>query len=160
MKPNTPFTPSGAESAYRNWKANCGPAAAAAVLIANLENVRPFFPHFPKRNYTTPKDMEHALLSGRASLQVIEDNWPDEYGVTLVQFKIPGKPLSNRFSHWVGFLRIGHDEPLIYDVNWFAGRGDWRRRREWAEKLMPWLYGECGARGFEVKRSYEVELSR
>lgn len=141
------FTPPDVAQAIGQWKATCGPTAAAAVMKKTCFDVRPFFPWFPKRRYTTLRDMENAMLSMGATLRFAPQGiWP-HYGLVLIQFAIPGQPLSMRHSHWIGSSEGGK---IIYDFN----LNGWWSRKDW-EQCAKELCEQCGAQTYVLHRGYE-----
>src|SRR5690349_11053969 len=110
----TRFTASDVDAAHATWRANCAPAALAAILDLTLDEVRPLFgEHWP--GYTTPTMMFEALRrSGkkwqhRAIRDVATGNppWP-RWGLCRVQWHGPWTmPGANqrwayRHTHWIG----------------------------------------------------------
>lgn len=142
------FTPPDVEKARKEWKATCGPTAAAAVMRRTCADVRKYFPWFPKRKYTSVSDMENVLLTMGASLRFAA-GWPT-YGIALIIFAIPGQPLSVRNSHWV-CCAIDGGETFIYDFN----LNGWWSRKDW-EQCAKELCDQCGATTFVLHRGYEV----
>ncbi|RTL16304.1 MAG: hypothetical protein EKK55_24455 [Rhodocyclaceae bacterium] len=136
------YAPADVDWASVRWGANCGPAALAAVLECDVGPLKPQFPQFPHRAYTTLTQMKEALgsrgrLFSARQLRRADGVLPAALPTyTLVQVQWTGpwtEPGANprwayTHTHWiatVGERRDPRANPLfpadprewVYDVN-------------------------------------------
>lgn len=151
------FTADDAERAYREWGANCGPGAVAAIFGLTLDEVRPHMGIFEQRaaRYTNPALMREVLgriapLTGRRwEWKRIESKtaWPT-YGLARVQWEgpwtKPGVPMRVRYrwTHWVGASRI-NGEIGVFDINAMGNGSGWSSLADWNRMIVPWILDNC-----------------
>ena len=94
--------PKDVDSAHNEWKANCGPAAVAAILGRSVHSVRSAFPGFPAKPWTNVTTMKSALRSLGVEFAVVADKMPD-HGLAFLQFNRPELPTraQYRHTHWI-----------------------------------------------------------
>lgn len=127
------YSPPDTQRACRIFKANCGPAAFAAVMRCTVCQAINFFPHFPERPWTTQGDMQRAFTNAGVNYCKTGEALP-YYGVALIQITGPWSEkhahpcaaLSK--THWVGVYR-----DCFYDVNWDG----WLPSRIWEDLVLP-----------------------
>lgn len=110
------------QRAADTWKANCGPAAIAAVCGLTLDEVRPHLGDFEKKGYTNPTLMFDTLRRlGRTWVPIVRRRTDAQHngtpptpiiwlnlGLVRVQWEgpwtRPGVPMVARYrhTHWVG----------------------------------------------------------
>ena len=129
--------PTDQDEAWKQWQANCGPCAVAALLSRNLCDVRHAFPGHETRGYAAPKHMQAALTTLGVHHQYSGDTysgkWPDR-GFVRVQWcgawlnpgVHPGAAWSR--THWIAVKG-----PAVYDCN----PAFWVSREDWAAKVAP-----------------------
>lgn len=161
------YVPADVEEAYRLHKANCGPAALAAILERPVEEVMSYFgPNWP--GFTNPTRMleavKHACWDLRSderrlgyatfpkvrAIDVRREPHPDERpwpapGVALIQWggswTRPGVPVAAAYqhTHWVAAQHDAGGTLMVYDINAGDGKGGWLSRAEWARTIVPSL---------------------
>lgn len=173
--PRCLYTPADVDAAHDAWKANCGPTALAALLGMELAAVRPAFPWFPERPWSSPSQIMQAIVSARGeqnATRLSVDRYAGargevtrlpSFGLATIQIDGPWCQLSNprvayRYTHLVASQKVD-GEVWVYDVN--AGPderpGAWGPSGWWAQHIMPLLVqGKKGATGWFVKVSIEV----
>jgi hypothetical protein len=142
------FSEADAIRAHKEWGANCGPGALAAVLGKTLDEVHPHLPGFDQKGYTNPAMMRAALISLRARYKVFvrTGGWP-LYGLARVQWEgpwtAPGVParVAYRHTHWVGVNARNPENIGIFDIN-AMNSGGWIAFAHWMVDLVPWLLAE------------------
>lgn len=155
----TLYTPTDIDDAYDAWKANCGPAALAAVVGREVMAVREAFPRFPRQPWTNPTHMRAALdalgVGNRPADQRRRKRWP-EYGLAFVQLDGPWCDSeatvlqAYRHTHWVGV-----SDKDVFDIN----AGVWVAGSLWKATVMPEIVAATkGATGFWLRTGIEVEL--
>ena len=87
------LTAEAAERAYAEWGCNCGPAAIAAVLNLDPDDVRPHMGDFETKRYTNPTLMWASLQRLRVRFsyrggRLGQQNWP-VYGLARIQWEGP-----------------------------------------------------------------------
>lgn len=138
------FTEEEAQAAHDEWGCNCGPAALAFALQADLSAVRHAIPGFDDKRYTSPTMMKAALAYlGRAYevRPVSRAGMFDIDRVTLVRVQWTGPwtaPGANPrwaygATHWIAaYLHFGHR--LVFDIN-----GGISFFEDWDSKIAPVL---------------------
>jgi hypothetical protein len=125
------YDPPDSEGAFQLWKANCGPAAFAAILGRPVMDCRPFFPRFPARPWTNPTHMRAALTMAGVAHTVSKA--PITRGLAFIQWEGPwsgneARVLeAYRHTHWLAVAG-----GMLYDVN--AG---WLTAADWERELVP-----------------------
>lgn len=156
-QPNGLYSPNDIEEAARRFKANCGPAAFAALTRKPICSIMPFFPQFPEKTWTTKSVMLTAIQDANLTAKDCGETLPN-IGVALLQIlgpwsKIrlhPGAALSR--THWVAVQ--GEN---FYDINWDG----WLPQAVWERLVWPSLRRHyCGAYGWKVRAGLEVEAHR
>jgi hypothetical protein len=154
LEPATPpparFDVWDARRAGAEWGANCGPGAAAAILMLTLDEVRAHFVAvgFEQKRYTNPSMMFALLRRVGARWHTVagRPGWP-RHGLVRVQWEGPwtaqGVPMAARYrhTHWVG-AHLSAGETQVFDINCICV-GGWISLQEWSGKVVPWLLGEC-----------------
>lgn len=123
MQTATLYTPADADQARRDWLANCGPCAVAALLGRPVMDVRPLFPMFPQRAWVNPTGIKAALCRAGVQFGMTRKRSdgsaePPRRGLAFVQWDGPwSKPdvpviVAYRETHWIGI-----DGGMVYDVN-------------------------------------------
>lgn len=139
--------------ANREWKANCGPSAFAALNAVSLAVSRQFFPHFPAKPWTSMTHMRAALLNAGHTVGV-RKGWPD-FGVALVMWTYTRRKPSMSSSHWIAVEQIGKHR-YAYDCNAGAGNGGWARFDEWHADTAKHIADQVGATGYVLHRAFAV----
>lgn len=148
------YTPPDIAEAYDEWKANCGPAALAALVGRPLAQVREAFPDFPAKPWANPTHMRAALTRLDWSHRYC-DGWP-ERGLAFIQWEgpwlDPGVPVgaAYRHTHWVAAA-----EGKVFDVN----AGNWTTPDEWVTRIVP-LFVTGKVTGWHVRCGLEAEPGR
>lgn len=153
------YEPTDIDEANAAWKANCGPAALAAVLRIPVMAVRPLFPLYPGKPWANPTHLQTALGLTKAKWHKCgKGEWP-HYGLCFLQiegpWENPGVPISlaYRRTHWVGTAA----QPgcrMIYDVN----GGQWTPQPWWEANVMALiLQSNRQATGWRVRAAIAVE---
>jgi len=152
MNPVAKFNWDDADKAAREWGANCGPGAIAAVLDKKIDEIRPFMGDFEKKHYTNPKLMLEILNKmGVKFWKPRAQTWPRN-GLIRIQWEGPwtdlGVPLRKRYrhTHWVASRWIGIDI-FIFDINCICV-GGWVHVGEWEKKVVPWLLKEVEPKAY------------
>jgi hypothetical protein len=151
------YTPPDVAEAYDAYRANCGPAALAAVLRRPVMSVREFFPQFPARAWTNPTQMRAAAdaagVMWKAHVLPLR-RLPSYRGLVLLQIDgpwcDPGVPVgaAYRHTHWVGL-----DGGMVYDAN----AGEWLPPRRWADEIMSDIVSRTPrATGWWVRSGIEI----
>lgn len=172
----TPFTQEDGERAHKEWGANCGPGALAAIMGMTLDEVRPHLGDFERKGYTNPTLMNFALRSigRRWRTQVLAgtaggtstDGWPT-YGLCRIQWEgpwmDPGVPIRARYrqTHWVGAQR-GKRGIGIFDINAMNNGTGWCSLEDWTGTIVPailQLYPRANGR-WHITHAIEVERVR
>jgi len=131
-----------ADRAGREWSANCGPGAVAAVLDTTLEAIRPHLGDFEKKHYTNPSLMYQVLRSLGVRWITSPTPWPAN-GLVRVQWEGPwtdeGQPWAarQRHTHWIA-SRDTEEGLFIFDINCICV-GGWVPIDEWTKEVVPWL---------------------
>jgi hypothetical protein len=127
------FTIEDADRAHKEWGANCGPGALAAITGLTLDEVRPHMGDFERKGYTNPTLMNFALRRIGRPWRKIGATWP-RYGLVRIQWEgpwmDPGVPMPARYryTHWIGSALGRHDSRGIFDINCIRC-GDLSRRQ-------------------------------
>jgi hypothetical protein len=145
------YAPSDVEEAHKNFGANCGPCALAAILGVLVRRVRRVFPEFDRKPWVTPSTMWTAIrLAGHTAIKR-GSQWPT-YGLAVIQWHgpwiEPGGPgrAAYRYTHWVAVAETVEYGRMVYDVNvrreWDQGpesdqRGAWVPLTWWDEEIAP-----------------------
>lgn len=134
-------TPPDYWEAHLEWKSNCGPTALAALLAMDVQPIRPAFPHFPGKAYTSLDHMHSALRHfgfQYSSRFGINAKWP-RFGLVFVTW--PTAPSGGRKSKRM--------ERALY--HWIAAIGDyvfdpilmvWHHREVWEPTVFAKLREE------------------
>lgn len=144
------FTIVDAERAYKEWGANCGPSAVAAVLGMTLDEIRPHMGDFERKHYTNPTLMWEVLRNTGARWSLSNGShdtgkvsWPN-YGLARVQWEgpwtEPGVPIRARYwhTHWIGVRPNPACLREVFDINCLCV-GGWVPVQEWSYEVVPWL---------------------
>ncbi|MDQ3834308.1 MAG: hypothetical protein M3315_11910 [Actinomycetota bacterium] len=119
------YEPADTEQAWTEWGCNCGPAALAAVLQKDCNEVRSLFAGFDRRRYVNPTHMRDALAAARVPAWRSVGEWP-QYGLVFLQIEgpwcNPGVPVgvAYRHTHWIASTVAsygGEVQQFVYDVN-------------------------------------------
>jgi hypothetical protein len=145
--------PSDVRLASRLKGANCGPASYAAAFERDVLEVMSRFPQFPKRPYTTTRQMEEAFEADGIVTERLDREFPAD-GVALLQFIGPwGDETTNssaalKRTHWVGVKG-----ELMYDLNW----GAWLPLISWEAVVYP-MFADFEPRisGWTVRCGLEI----
>lgn len=145
------YNPSDVVEAHEEYGANCGPASFSAICRAPVVDSMRFFPHFPKRDWTTIGDMRKALRAAETQFVEAGQKLP-EFGLALLQLRTNNRPTHPLFSlsqtHWVGVF-----QGCFYDVNW---RG-WLPIPIWEELVLSQLeFGTKPVIGWAVRNSVAI----
>lgn len=148
------YCPTDADEAHATWKANCGPAALAALLGWPVMATRRLFPRYPAQPWTNPTHMKAALDAAGVRHRNTATRVP--HALWFIQWNgpwdAPGVPVTvaYRHTHWIAAAR-----GLVYDVN----AGEWISRAEWEAELVPHLLAATPkATGWRVRTGIEVLL--
>lgn len=132
--------------------ANCGPASFAAALECDVLGIMEYFPQFPKKPYTTIKQMRDSFFCSGIAVKEVSCLFPSN-GVSLLQFLGPWtskrSPRVLRYTHWVA---VKGD--LIYDLNW----GGWLPLISWEAIVFP-MFKEINPRitGWRILHSFHFD---
>lgn len=137
------------ERAHREWGANCGPGAIAAIVGLTLDELRPHMGDFEQKHYTNPTLMWQVLdrLGVRWRRKKAPLSWP-QWGLVRIQWHgpwtAPGVParMAYRHTHWVGACARPGDVG-IFDINAVWSGTGWCSLNVWDEQLVPWLLEHC-----------------
>lgn len=131
------YNPTDILDAYDSWKANCGPAAVAAILGCEVNDLRECFPLFPKKAWANPTLLREVLTLHKARHRNTDRSrrggWP-MFGLAFLQIEGPwlaeGVPITvaYRHTHWIGV-----SDRTVFDVN----AGQWIPGAEWKADIMP-----------------------
>lgn len=133
------------ESAWRRWKANCGPHALAAACETTLDDVRDQMPKFP--GYTPPELMTETLevmgVEFRRTSFLRTQHLCE--GINWLHWAGPWRTVGEQYrnSHWVAHRRGWVLCSAIMPWNWI-------RHGVWEETL-----GQKGA-GWHVAQHFEI----
>ncbi len=143
MKPTVKFNWDDLDRAGREWGANCGPGAIAAILGKTLDEIHPYLGDFKWKHYTNPRLMFEILRNLGATYKLSSAyTWPMN-GLVRVQWEgpwtEPSVPWSHRqrHTHWVA-SSWSDDDIWIFDINCICV-GGWVIRKEWETQVVPWL---------------------
>jgi hypothetical protein len=142
--------PDGVMPAHTEWKANCGPAAFAAVTGKNMAEVRRLFGHFPQKPWTSLQHMESALTASGRLVTSHGVSMPPR-GLVHVQWTFRTRRPGMRFSHWIAVEKFPNTW-VVYDVNHPMLIGF----RAWEESICRELYTQHGGIGYRVNKTYAV----
>jgi hypothetical protein len=141
-----PFTEADMDKAFRDFGANCGPAALAFALQVHIDKVRDAIPGFRERGYTSPSMMQAALANLRkpytvvpcSTGMVLSQMFAEQVALVRVQFTGPWtEPWANRrwayqYTHWISAWQA--DLPMVFDCN-----GGIRPFPSWESDILPLL---------------------
>jgi hypothetical protein len=152
------FVPDDFWSAHREWKANCGPSAFAALNCCSLATTRSFFPHFPGEPWTNPTQMREALLNARHTISQFK-RWP-KFGPVLVYWTFANQKHRVSRSHWIAVEQHGNRR-MVYDCNAGCGNGAWITFSEWENEIVPRMLdtyrtGKLKPVGYALYCAYEI----
>lgn len=142
-----PFSADHAITAYRLWRANCGPNALAFALQIPLSQVRGHIPGFEGKGYTNPTMMRAALTSlGKRFTNV---RIPDRTspGCLITEPMFNARPALVRVQ-WTGpWTKAGANPKWGYRMtHWIT---------TWAERGVPLIFdcnrGICGFNEWETE---------
>lgn len=144
-----PFNVDDAQRAYEEWGMNCGPGAAAAILMMTLDQVKPHFDAtgFPGKRYTNFPMMKAVLDSVGVAYRKSLPEWPS-YGLCRIQWEgpwtSPKAPAVARLrhTHWVGAATREDGEVGIFDINAINNGTGWTRLQAWSDIVVPWILQE------------------
>jgi hypothetical protein len=145
------YNPSDVEEAQDEFGANCGPASFGAICRTPVVDSMRFFPHFPKRDWTTIGDMKKALRTAETQFVKAGPELP-EFGLVLLQLRTNNRPAHPLYSlsqtHWVGVF-----QGCFYDVNWQG----WLPIPIWEELVLSQLeFGTKPVIGWAVRNALAV----
>lgn len=162
---NPLYTPQDIAEAIDAWKANCGPAALAAVLGCPMAVVRDYFPRYPSKPWTNPTHMKAAIVASgylpRLTIpsRIKQGRRLPTHGVAFVQFwsdAIEAMPVLRQYqhTHWIATHgESGAEKPaMIYDIN----ADGWIPPDDWKEELWPRFQEATGATSIWIRTAYEV----
>jgi hypothetical protein len=138
--------PAQMDRANKDWGANCGPGALAAIMGMTLDEVRPHMGDFESKRYTNPSLMNAALRSIGRSWRKIGAEWP-VFGLARIQWEGPwtaqGVPMAARYrhTHWVG-SHIRTASHGVFDINALANGTGWCSLDDWRSEIVPWILKE------------------
>lgn len=172
------FTLADLERAAEEWRANCGPAALAAICGLTLDEARQHFPAF--RGWTNPTTMFEALRRTGCDNDVTDYTraprtqtaWP-RYGLALIQFEGPwtadrgaawARRVAPRFTHWIGVMQPD-GATSVWDANALDDLSStgWVTLDEWERLVAPGLVASYRAAdkrvtdGWHITHAIEVE---
>lgn len=146
------------------WNCNCGPAALAACLGLELDQVRPAIGRFDQLGYMNREMMFEAVvkLGYRCREDLVADqDGVDRYpshGLCLMQFGGPWITANNPkwalcHTHWIACKIVGI-QTWIFDVNCFG----WTSFQRWSEGMVPALVKSDKYRDgtYFLRNSWEV----
>lgn len=162
------FTFDDAERAWKEWGANCGPGALAAVAGLSLDEIRPRMGDFERKGYTNPKLMFECLNGlGLRWSAIKPPDWPN-FGLVRVQWEgpwtEPGVPIRARYryTHWVAGARLNGNIG-VFDINCINNGSGWVAFEEWESVIVPHLVKHHAKRGtgkWHLTHAVEVLDSR
>jgi len=169
------FTLADADRAAKNWGANCGPGALAAICGLTLDEVRPHMGDFERKGYTNPTLMLSALKSigkkhvssngSRAAPAGVWD-WPF-YGLCRVQWEgpwtAPGVPMRvrYRYTHWIGACQPLHSMNVgIFDINCMNNGTGWVSVEDWSAVIVPHLVAQYRRASGKWHITHAIEVER
>lgn len=159
----TLHTPPDAHEAHRQWGANCGPCAIAALLGKSLAEVRPHLDGFSRRRYMNPTHVRAALESlGQRVTRTRKGAYParegccwPQRGLAFIQFsgEWDRAPVAVQYkhTHWIATVRIDNHRQ-VYDVSaegWLSFSG-------WLDGVLPYLCNDHRATDWWVRSGLEV----
>jgi hypothetical protein len=161
----TTFTRDDLDRANKEWGANCGPGAVAAIMGMTLDEVRPHMGNFERKHYTNPSLMDHVLRSINRPWRKIGTARPS-YGLARIQWDGPwtgpGVPMHARYryTHWIGCHSAGTSIG-VFDINAMANGTGWCSLEDWTGSIVPYIlqqYPRASGKwwithGIEVDRS-------
>jgi len=138
--------------ACREWGANCGPGAVAAILDTTFDAIRPHLGDFERKQYTNPHLMYSILRELGIGWQLVKEGMPSN-GLVRIQWEgpwtDPGVPRRKRYrhSHWIATRKV-NGGLHAFDINCVT-IGGWVPFHFWRETVVPWLLDivEPGAYG-------------
>lgn len=164
------FTARDFTEANKEWRANCGPGAFAAITGCTLEQTRFAMCGFEDKGYTNPTLMLDALARASQRFKVTQTspggkNFP-AYGLARIQFEGPwtdpstrNKTWRHRHTHWVGSIeRAGHI--AIFDANAIDdGSTGWQALSDWERDLLSQLIAghPRASGGWHISYAIEVK---
>lgn len=168
MIPKAIFSHEEAERAFKDWGANCGPGAIAAITGMTLNQLRPYLGNFEQKKYTNTRLMYEILNRLEVTWLFIKGStrFPKN-GLARIQWEGSwtdlGKPRRARYrhTHWVA----SHQDKYttwIFDINCMCV-GGWVSYEEWSTQVVPWLLPkiEPNANGiWHVTHAIEVKQLR
>lgn len=136
-----PWAPPDADQAFTEWRANCGPAALAAITGRTVGSLRRAFPEYPAKPWCNPTHMKAALdfIGMRHTTQKLDPLAFAAPGLCFIQWEgpwlAPGVPVgaAYRNTHWIA--TAGPGGAMVFDVN----AGEWTTRGEWEADIVPLL---------------------
>lgn len=170
--PRLRFTVQQAESAYDQFRFNCGPSSIAAILGLSIEELRPHLGDFEKKGYTNPTLMWEILknlgVHWRSAERVPGGNsWPN-YGLARIQWegpwtgpKVPPRA-AYRYTHWVGACRESQKNIGIWDVNALSEYNDtgWVSLKDWEGIVVPYILKQYPRADGKWHITHSVEVIR
>ena len=104
-----PWTPTDSDQAHTEWRANCGPAALAAITGRTVNSLRRAFPDYPAKAWCNPSLMCSALdfIGVRHTTPKLGPKEFVGFGLCFIQWEgpwlQPGVPAgaAYRNTHWI-----------------------------------------------------------
>lgn len=154
------YAPTDILGAYESWRANCGPAAVAAILGFEVNDLRECFPLYPEKAWANPTLIRTVLtlhkVRHRNTDRSRRGGWP-MWGLAFLQFEGPwladgvSPAVAYRHTHWVAV-----SDRTVFDVN----AGQWIPGAEWRADIMPLLQDATPkATGWHLRLGIEVTRS-
>lgn len=153
-QPTGLYSPADVNEAAARYRANCGPAAFAAITRCPVSDVMMFFGQFPEKPWTTKAQMRAALNSANLEWRDCGASLPGA-GLALVQLLgpwcrpgiHPGAALSR--THWIAVTN-----GAFYDINWEG----WLPQDIWEQLVFVGLRDRYrGCSGWAVHAGCEVQ---
>lgn len=138
----TPREPQDVDAAYESWGATCGPAALAAVLGLDLEDVRAAVSTSGRfQGYMNLTHMRNALEFMRVRYQALRSptlaDLLAERSIVCVQWSGPWNSIPRAAAAYRHFIATASG--CVYDVN--AG---WVEPEIWTDRVAPELIPKRG----------------
>ena len=173
LPPKVRFTELHGELAAKEWGANCGPGAIAAICGMYLDELRPYLGDFERKGYTNPKLMWQILdRLGLGWKKIMRPQTLPKYGLARIQWHgpwtMPGAhPMqASRHTHWVGAMTTKQGEIGIFDINAMSNGSGWVSLVEWTGHVAPAILKQCEPKasrnreGLRWSLTHGVEIDR
>lgn len=131
------YYPPDLDEAVKNWDANCGPIALAAIIGEKMAVVKKHLLRWNRRKpYMNPSDMKASLLSMGKPFALFKDTKKTllpKHGLAFIQWCGPWE--SHAFAAYGHTHWVASDQGEVFDIN--NEYEPWLSKADWEKDTVP-----------------------